>query len=276
MIATLRRWTTWSLLVALAAIASSSVRAADPSAPGAAPAQPAPATPRITVNKPLTPDAAAAPNADQMIATMLAIANEEEVALGKIVDAKSQNPNVRAFAERMIKDHSAFLQTLQRFGGEPGFNDAGAATAATVGVAEPAINISRPPATITNPPQQTPGQPPARGGLNVDVRLGGTQPGHLDAVAIKRQIAEQCLASARQDFSGANLHQAELEYAGAQVAMHKQMLDVLKVIRPHASADLQAAIDQATQVTQAHLEHARQLLTSMVQEASPGARTTTR
>jgi predicted outer membrane protein len=269
MIATLRRWTTRMLLVALTAACGTSLPAADPAAPD----QPGPAAlPRITVNKPLTPDAAAAPNADHMIATMLAIANEEEVALGKLVDSKSQNPNMRAFAERMIKDHSAFLQTLQRFGGEPGFNDEGVGATAT----GPEIHIGGPrPAPATQP---APGvaQPALRPGLQIDVQVGDNQPGHLDAVAIKRQIAEQCLASARQDFSGANLHQAELEYVGAQIAMHKQMLDVLKVVRPHASADLQAAIDQATQVTQAHLEHARQLLTSMIQEASPGARTTTR
>lgn len=273
MIATLRRWTTRLLLVALTAAFSTTLQAADPSAPGAAPGQPGPAAPpRITVDKPLTPDATAAPNADHMIATMLAIANQEEVALGKLVDSKSQNPNVRAFAERMIKDHSAFLQTLQRFGGEPGFNDEGVG-ATTTG---PEVHIGGPrPAPGTQPP---PGveQPTPRPGLRVDVQVGANQPGHLDVVAIRRQIAEQCLASARKDFEGRDLHQAELEYTGAQIAMHKQMLDVLKVLRPHASADLQAAIDQATQVTQAHLEHARQLLTSMIQEASPGARTTTR
>jgi predicted outer membrane protein len=257
------------LLVALTAACSASLLAADPSAPG----QTGPTRPtRITANKPVTPDTAAAPNADRMIATMLAIANEEEVALGKLVDAKSQNSNVRAFAERMIKDHSGFLQTLKRFGGDPGFNEDGAPTTA----ASAGGRATQPggPAAAPENPQQI--QPATRANVQSEVQVGANRPGHLDVIALRRQVAEQCLASARKDFAGRDLHQAELEYAGAQVAMHKNMLDVLKVLRPHASPDLQAAIDQATQVTQNHLGHARQLLTSMVQDASASTRTTTR
>ena len=48
MIATLQRWTRWSLLVALAAIASSAVQAADPAARRERlPVNLAPPTPRI-------------------------------------------------------------------------------------------------------------------------------------------------------------------------------------------------------------------------------------
>ena len=64
---------------------------------------------------------------------------------------------------------------------------------------------------------------------------------------LERQIAEQCLASARQRlFRRRICIRPNWNMPELQVAMHKQMLDVLKVIRPHASADLQAAIDQAT------------------------------
>ena len=59
-----------------------------------------------------------------MIATMLAIANEEEVALGKIVDAKSQNPNVRpSFCRTDDQRPFGIPADVAAFGGgEPGFN----------------------------------------------------------------------------------------------------------------------------------------------------------
>jgi putative membrane protein len=79
-------------------------------------------------NKASTPDTAAQPNSgaasssaasspssnpDQEFVTKAAQGNSTEVELGKIVAAKSKDPNVKQFAQMMVKDHNTALNELQ-------------------------------------------------------------------------------------------------------------------------------------------------------------------
>lgn len=77
-----------------------------------------------STNKAATPDTTAQANsgaaasspstsADQDFVTKAAQGNSAEVALGKIVAAKSKNPSVKQFAQMMVKDHTAALNELQ-------------------------------------------------------------------------------------------------------------------------------------------------------------------
>ena len=61
--------------------------------------------------------AAAAPastNSDQDFVAKAAKGNREEVTLGKMVASKTKDPNVRQFAQMMVKDHTAALNELQQ------------------------------------------------------------------------------------------------------------------------------------------------------------------
>src|SRR5438270_7976424 len=63
--------------------------------------------------------AAAAPassnsNSDQDFVAKAAKGNREEVTLGKMVAAKTKDPNVRQFAQMMVKDHTQALNELQQ------------------------------------------------------------------------------------------------------------------------------------------------------------------
>src|SRR5947199_566182 len=82
-------------------------------------------------NKASTPDTSAQPNSgatsstaansgsspssnpDQDFVTKAAQGNSAEVALGKMVAAKSKDPDVKQFAQRMVKDHTMALSQLQ-------------------------------------------------------------------------------------------------------------------------------------------------------------------
>lgn len=81
-----------------------------------------------STNKASTPDTAAKPNSgatspssasssssnpDQDFVTKAAQGNSAEVALGKIVAAKTKDPNVKQFAQMMVKDHTTALNQLQ-------------------------------------------------------------------------------------------------------------------------------------------------------------------
>ena len=52
-------------------------------------------------------------NSDQAFVTKAAQGNSAEVELGKVVAAKSKDPNVKQFAQMMVKDHTAALNELQ-------------------------------------------------------------------------------------------------------------------------------------------------------------------
>ena len=81
-----------------------------------------------STNKASTPDTAAQPNSgatsssaasspssnpDQEFVTKAAQGNSAEVELGKIAAAKSKDPNVKQFAQMMVKDHTTALNELQ-------------------------------------------------------------------------------------------------------------------------------------------------------------------
>ncbi len=78
-----------------------------------------------STNKAATPDTTAQPNSgattasspstssDQDFVTKAAQGNSAEVELGKIVAAKTKDPNVKQFAQMMVKDHTTALNELQ-------------------------------------------------------------------------------------------------------------------------------------------------------------------
>jgi putative membrane protein len=51
---------------------------------------------------------------DQRILTELAQANVNEISAGKIAQDKAQSPDVKAFAQQMVDDHSKGLQAVQQ------------------------------------------------------------------------------------------------------------------------------------------------------------------
>jgi predicted outer membrane protein len=82
--------------------------------PTTAPTTPPPATPpAVTVQKPILPDEPPTLAADREIAQMLIIDNNGEVAMAKLAESKVENPSVRAFAQRMVKDHLQMAQSLR-------------------------------------------------------------------------------------------------------------------------------------------------------------------
>jgi len=208
---------------------------------------------RVTANRPV----GGANSADHVIAEMLAISNQEEIALNKLAANKVHNKQVREFAEQMIKEHSQLLDELRRFGANATPLEAN--TAQRRGAPGAAV-----PSTTTGEQQggqiRTPGQqanPAQAGGQQV---AGQQQPGGLDFVNIKRQIAQQCLASAQRKFNELQGDEVDLCFMGQQAVMHQQMIDAETVLRQHVSPELQQVIDQSIQSAETHLKHADKII----------------
>ncbi|MGD9722992.1 MAG: DUF4142 domain-containing protein [Pirellulales bacterium] len=246
-----------AVMLAAVAVAQERPRAAEP-AQGQAPR-------RVTANRPT--DEAASPN-DQTIAECLALGNQEEIALANLAAQHSQNPQVKQFAEMLAKDHRQFLQQLQQFGGqrvafslEPGANNA--ADEANRTNREPAERAENrreareeaADARRENPPaDRTAGQ-----GKVTQHRTGLTANGELDFLAVKQQMAQNCVQHAQRAWSEKQGQDADMCYVGGQVVMHGQMLSAQEVLRQYASPELQRVIDEGISTTRSHMAHAEKL-----------------
>ena len=126
------------------------------------------------------------------------------------------------------------LDKLERFGGQAGLGQADAATK-NAGDAQP--KISRP-----------------------------GQKG-FDFLTVKRQITQQCLASAQKCWQEKDIAEAEMAYVGSQLVAHQHMLDSMMVFRQYASPKLGQLIDDGTKTVQQHKEHAEKLIEELGHEA---------
>lgn len=164
--------------------------------------------------------------ADRDIAEWLGICDQEEVAISKLAASKAKDKDVREFAEMIAKDHNQQLAQLQQFG------------------AQTASLEAAPAATQT--------------------RTTAASQGGIDFLEVKREVAQNCLASAKQKWNEEGMTKdCELGFVGAQLVAHHQMLETSKVLRKYASPELQKVIDQGIQATESHLKHAEKLLHSL-------------
>jgi predicted outer membrane protein len=203
--------------------------------------------------------------------------NQQEIALSQFAQQRSQNPQVRQFAQQLAEDHTQFLSKLRQYSGlaagpagpqeaerpprqtgEPGAGierrlgaDAERATT-QAGGEQPAA------------PRTRPGEPNAPRGTNV-----AEQAGNLDIAQIHRQIGERCLAMTREKLQEKQGPAFDKAFVGTNIPMHIHMLASLEVLQDYASPELQKLLQQGTKTTQQHLEHAEQLMRHLDSGAQP-------
>ncbi len=187
-----------------------------------------------------------------MIADCLAISNEEEIALANLAAAKSQNPQVKQFAETLVKDHNQYLAQLEKHGAQ-----------------RVAFSLDREGRRADTANDQKPREPGAADPSTThERRTAFTADGHLNFINVKRQMAEKCIENAHQAWSQKKGNEADMCFVGSQAVQHQQMLDALEVLRPYASPELQPVIDQGISTTRAHLEQADNLIKELGHETS--------
>jgi predicted outer membrane protein len=177
---------------------------------------------------------------DQTIAQCLAIKNQEEVGLAKLAAQHSQNPQVKQFADKLIKAHSQMLEQLRKFGG------------AEIAL-HSAAGAGRDQATAAREPGRRPGATESQ-------RTAAREAGGVNFIDIERQIAEKCLQNAEKEWSKQQGAEADKHFLGAQIIGHQQMINSLEVLQQHAGPELQAVIEKGISSTQQHLSEAEQLM----------------
>lgn len=183
-------------------------------------------------------------NLDSHFAACLVLQNQNEIAVAKLAEQRSKSPEVKKFAQMLQKDHQQFLGDVEKFGGTQ-FRDRRPA-ASTASGEEPKAQPS-PARAATNPAQSArPGQAAA-----------ADDDQHLQ---IKREIADECIASAQRELSSKEGREFDACFVGMQIGMHQMLVDELKVLERHASAELQPTLKKGRESAQSHLERAKEIM----------------
>jgi predicted outer membrane protein len=223
--------------------------------------------------------------------------NQGEITIAKLAETKASHPEVKAFAQQMVKDHTDFLAKLDRLN-EGDSSPAGAATSRTESRTE--IRTENRRADAKDQPGATPRRdatdrpdatdkarrdrdPGARADVRVDttrgdvtVAAGGRGTGVDDQlIRVKQEISDRCLASAQKELNAKEGKDFDKCFMFMQVGGHMHMVDTLSVLKNHATGELQQVIEEGLQTSQQHLEHAKQLAKKIDTNDSSESSTTT-
>lgn len=212
---------------------------------------------------------------DQLIASAVAISNEEEIQLAQLATSRAQSNEVKEFAREMQQQHTELAQKLAQVTGQRINLEGGASGAVIRGQSPDANERSQPNSTnqqdrersSTSSPQaqaqsqagQTQPQPGQASQTNQLTHSGTAGHELHQLVQIKREIAQRCLQNTEREMQSLSGNDFDKAYMGHQTVLHGQMLAALQVYQQHASPQLSQTLAQAEQVTERHLQHAKQL-----------------
>lgn len=178
---------------------------------------------------------------DRTLAGCVAIGNQTEVAVSQFAKDHLQNHEVKEFADMLIKEHQAFLQKLQKF--TPEANRANWLEA----------KADAPKSGV----QRAGGTQPQEG--RAIQQTAGTSGQGTDFLQIRREIAQECLASAKKKLTEEKEH-ADKCFLGMQAGAHMAMISELTVLERHTSGELQQILADGKESAQKHLDRAESLM----------------
>ncbi|MBA4107923.1 MAG: hypothetical protein C0485_19500 [Pirellula sp.] len=198
-------------------------------------------------------------NLNNEIAVWLVLGNQEEVALAQFAEQRSQNPEVKRFAQQMIEHHQQTLAKIEQAAPETaGWN-------LQLRTGETDRNASSPQASGV---QQA----------SAEVELAANDAaGHHQSVQLAQQIKQECLNLTEQELSQQQGTDFDKAYIGQQVGAHIGMLAQLRGSKHFANGPLQQVIVEGERMTQQHLSEAKQIMSQLKdQQSSPPAPTSQR
>jgi predicted outer membrane protein len=165
------------------------------------------------------------------VAAWLILGNEAEIALGNLAFEKSQNANVREFAQTMVKDHTAFAAKLKQFI----------------------------PGTVNAQPQTGDAVRPRTTAQNEAV----AERHHGGMLELGRKAAGMELAMTKQMLSKYEGQDFDMGYLGQQLVAHTKMLACLTAAQDVGSPEFQKVIGEGLTTTKEHFQHAQQLAANL-------------
>jgi predicted outer membrane protein len=217
---------------------------------------------------------------DHYLANCLLGQNQSEVQLSELAKEKSENAEVKQFAQKMIDDHRKLIEQLQPLAGMQAGTGRGAAESATR--SSDAATLPGPStATETTAPSGTTAAAP-RIGTSTDVTTSTTTStadqtsAHTGALhqlgQIERQIGERCTQATREELQQKSGAEFDKAFVGVTIGAHIHTLAALEVVGQQTQGQLAQVAQQAQPIVKQHLEQAKQLMKELaVQSSSTGS-----
>lgn len=200
--------------------------------------------------------------ADQEIAAVKLAKNRNEIELAKLAQQKATSPEVKQFAEKMVDEHTAAAEKLEKWAGALASTRGGAEDRAAPG-GRPGAAAARPGAEGADVDVRVaPGAPGARPGADVTIRGGapGGAAGSLNWVSVHQEIADQCLASAKKEFSQKEGEEFDKCFIAMAIGGHQHAVDADHVFMKHASPQFRTEIEEGLQMATNHLNQAKDIM----------------
>jgi predicted outer membrane protein len=177
------------------------------------------------------------------------LGNQEEVALAQFAQQKSQNEQVKKFAQQMIEHHQQAISKIEQAAPEvAGLNLQLRGGAEGEAAASPNRSGVRP-ASAEEPVAST----AAAGNAGHDQR--GAQ--------LAQAVKQECLNLTQQELAQKQGVEFDKAYIGQQVCAHIGMLAELRGSKNFATGQLQQVITEGEQMTQQHLDQAKQIMSQL-------------
>ena len=196
---------------------------------------------------------------DAALAAWVLAGFEAEQQISETVAEKTNNEQVKAFAQMTIKEHAALAEKLRQVAGGPS-------------AGQRPEGIRRQPTATVNPRGKQPGQPRTQPGEPTrqpaqprNARFRGAQASQNPAVSLHEEIAEKCAQATVEGMQQAQPEQLNEWYVGQSLISHMNMKATLEVLQPKASPELKPILAEASQAVEEHLQEAQQLLEELNQ-----------
>jgi predicted outer membrane protein len=184
------------------------------------------------------------------IAGCLLSKNQAEVEINQFAQQQAQNPEVKEFAQQMVKDHQKLVQELQQIASKHG----GQATDRT----RTATSLDATGQADTNASA-------AAGAANSNSAVD-------QLLALERQITKQCTQAVRDELQQKQGAEFDKCYIGSQIGAHMSMVAALEVLSQQGPEQIQQVAQKAQPIVQQHLDHAKMLAKQLEGESTTGSR----
>jgi len=201
---------------------------------------------------------------DQMVANQAFEMSKGEIELANFALKRTQNEQVRKFAQMMIEDHTNFNNQLAKFASPELTRNAGNEANPAGGRTEVATAPQPTAAPGTSATERNPADRAAE--------VAGGNPHVQICEDIGRQIGSAVQRELGQ-YQGSDFDRA---YAGQQFWGHVTFIGVARGAEKHVSQDLQQVLDQGATTAEKHLEHCRTLIRDLSANVARGNENTPR
>jgi predicted outer membrane protein len=174
------------------------------------------------------------PQFDRALTQLLILGNQKEIATSQFAQGHASADSVKNFAQRMIREHTDFVDRLQQV----------------------ALGARQGQGAQTSSAGQQQQQPQAQ-----DPLLG-----------LIEQIGQRDIQLTQQELQRHQGTEFDAAYIGQQLVAHLEMLAALQASEQHASPQLKQLINQGVQVTEQHLNEARGIMSQLQQQIVSTAR----